>query len=44
MHLDVLDLRNFYYRTQLGRAAQKALAAYRGEVETGQYPAPEHTY
>lgn len=29
---------------ELGRAAQKALAAYRGEVETGQYPAPEHTY
>lgn len=25
MHLDVLDLRNFYYRTQLGRAAQKAV-------------------
>ena len=25
MHLDVLDLRNFYYRTQLGRAAQKAI-------------------
>ncbi len=25
MHLDVLDLRNFYYRTQLGRAAQRAL-------------------
>lgn len=25
MHLDVLDLRNFYYRTQLGRTAQKAV-------------------
>ena len=25
MHLDVLDLRNFYYRTQLGRAAQRAI-------------------
>ncbi|SIS90038.1 methyltransferase domain-containing protein [Phaeovulum vinaykumarii] len=25
MHLDVLDLRDFYYRTQLGRAAQKAV-------------------
>jgi len=25
MHLDVLDLRNFYYRTSLGRAAQKAI-------------------
>ena len=25
MHLDVLDLRQFYYRTQLGRAAQKAV-------------------
>lgn len=25
MHLDVLDLRNFYYRTRLGRAAQKAI-------------------
>lgn len=25
MHLDVLDLRNFYYRTGLGRAAQKAV-------------------
>ena len=27
MHLDVLDLRNFYYRTGLGRAAQKTLRA-----------------
>ena len=25
MHLDVLDLRNFYYRTRLGRVAQKAV-------------------
>lgn len=25
MHLDVLDLRNFYYRTGLGRAAQRAI-------------------
>ncbi|KAF0676902.1 class I SAM-dependent methyltransferase [Profundibacterium mesophilum] len=25
MHLDVLDLRAFYYRTRLGRAAQKAI-------------------
>ncbi|ARE39554.1 SAM-dependent methyltransferase 2, in cluster with Hydroxyacylglutathione hydrolase [Rhodovulum sp. P5] len=25
MHLDVLDLRNFYYRTNLGRAAQRAI-------------------
>lgn len=25
MHLDVLDLRHFYYRTRLGRAAQKAV-------------------
>ena len=25
MHLDVLDLRNFYYRSRLGRAAQKVV-------------------
>ena len=25
MNLDVLDLRNFYYRTQLGRVAQRAI-------------------
>ena len=25
MHLDVLDLRNFYYRTPLGRVAQRAI-------------------
>lgn len=30
MHLDVHDLRNFYYRTKLGRAAQRAI---RGQVE-----------
>jgi hypothetical protein len=30
MHLDVLDLRNFYYRTQLGRVAQRAI---RDQVE-----------
>ncbi|MBT0958144.1 methyltransferase domain-containing protein [Alphaproteobacteria bacterium KMM 3653] len=27
MHLDVTDLRNFYYRTRLGRVAQRALTA-----------------
>jgi SAM-dependent methyltransferase len=27
MHLDVLDLRTFYYRTGLGRAAQRAIRA-----------------
>lgn len=27
MHLDVLDLRNFYYRTPLGRAARRAVRA-----------------
>ena len=27
MHLDVLDLRTFYYRTQLGRGAQAAIRA-----------------
>jgi len=25
MHLDVVDLRAFYYRTRLGRAAQRAI-------------------
>ena len=25
MHLDVLDLRAFYYRTKLGRSAQRGL-------------------
>ena len=25
MHLDVVDLRTFYYRTKLGRSAQRAL-------------------
>ncbi|MFN3938399.1 MAG: methyltransferase domain-containing protein [Gemmobacter sp.] len=34
MHLDVIDLRNFYYRTRLGRAAQKAI---RDQV-TGLWP------
>ena len=29
MHLDVLDLKTFYYRSQLGRAAQ---AAVRGKL------------
>lgn len=37
MHLDVLDLRNFYYRTGLGRAAQKAV---RDQV-TGLWPPSE---
>jgi len=27
MHLDVLDLRNFYYRSALGRAAQSVIRA-----------------
>ncbi len=27
MHLDVLDLRNFYYRTELGRAAKQVIRA-----------------
>ncbi|ALG89334.1 MAG: methyltransferase domain-containing protein [Confluentimicrobium sp.] len=31
MHLDVLDLRNFYYRTNLGRVAQRAI---RDQVKT----------
>lgn len=31
MHIDVLDLRNFYYRTKLGRAAQRAI---RDQVES----------
>ena len=31
MHLDVLDLRTFYYRTRLGRAAQKAI---RDQIQT----------
>ncbi|MCF6444113.1 class I SAM-dependent methyltransferase [Nereida sp. MMG025] len=31
MHLDVLDLKTFYYRSRLGRAAQ---AAIRGQVQT----------
>ena len=28
----------------LGATAQKALTAYRNEVENGQYPTKEHTY
>ncbi|MDR5654927.1 class I SAM-dependent methyltransferase [Ruixingdingia sedimenti] len=32
MHLDVLDLRNFYYRTRLGRAAQKAIRDQVGTI------------
>lgn len=43
MHLDVLDLRNFYYRTQLGRVAQRAIrdqvvamwGAHRGQTVVG---------
>ncbi|MDD9922754.1 MAG: hypothetical protein OXQ92_10820 [Boseongicola sp.] len=31
MHLDVLDLKTFYYRTRLGRAAQRAI---RDQVQT----------
>jgi len=27
MHLDVQDLKNFYYRSALGRAAQKIISA-----------------
>ncbi|WP_102107270.1 class I SAM-dependent methyltransferase [Oceaniglobus roseus] len=37
MHLDVLDLRTFYYRTPLGRAAQKAI---RGQLVAMWPPAP----
>ncbi|MFD1911706.1 class I SAM-dependent methyltransferase [Halodurantibacterium flavum] len=40
MHLDVLDLRNFYYRTGLGRAAQKAI---RDQVVTLWPPQKGHT-
>lgn len=32
MHLDVVDLRNFYYRSALGRAAQKAIRAQVGQL------------
>lgn len=32
MHLDVVDLRAFYYRTALGRAAQAALSAALGDI------------
>jgi len=31
MHLDVLELRNFYYRTALGRAAKRAIGARIGQ-------------
>jgi hypothetical protein len=40
MHLDVLDLRNFYYRTQLGRVAQRAI---RDQVVKHWPPAPGET-
>ena len=40
MHLDVLDLRNFYYRTQLGRVAQRAI---RDQVVRLWPPAAGHT-
>lgn len=40
MYLDVLDLRNFYYRTQLGRVAQKAI---RDKVTTLWPPAKGET-
>ena len=32
MHLDVVDLRNFYYRTRLGRAAQTAIRHQTNEL------------
>ena len=34
MHLDVRDLRNFYYRTQLGRVAQRAIRSRLSEFWT----------
>jgi hypothetical protein len=40
MHLDVLDLRNFYYRTQLGRVAQRAI---RNQVVKHWPPGPGQT-
>jgi SAM-dependent methyltransferase len=40
MHLDVLDLRNFYYRTQLGRVAQRAI---RDQVVKHWPPGPGQT-
>ena len=40
MHLDVLDLRTFYYRTALGRAAQRAV---RDQVVALWPPARGHT-
>ncbi len=32
MHLDVVDLKTFYYRTKLGRSTQRALQAGMGEL------------
>ena len=40
MHLDVLDLRSFYYRTRLGRVAQRAI---RDQMVRLWPPAPGHT-
>lgn len=40
MHLDVLDLRNFYYRTQLGRVAQRVI---RDQLVTLWPPEPGQT-
>ena len=40
MHLDVLDLRNFYYRTALGRVAQRAI---RDQVVKHWPPVPGQT-
>ena len=40
MHLDVVDLRAFYYRTRLGRSAQRALQeALRGAL--ARHPRPD---
>ena len=40
MHLDVLDLRNFYYRTPLGRVAQRAI---RDQLVSMWQPGPGQT-
>ncbi len=32
MHLDVVDIKSFYYRTSLGRTAQRAIRASVGEI------------
>ena len=40
MHLDVRDLRDFYYRTQLGRVAQRAI---RDQLQRLWTPAPGQT-